>query len=177
METPRPLTIGDIAEQLLSDSLIDACELQKDRVVVIQDSNRHSFPYDQARAFMMGMMRGRPWTGEPLSGGDGAAPDANPSGGLHQAAARSLSKAVDELAATAIEMGLVKNVERRGDGVVNIALSSCEVELYAEEAVAYLADCVLTKLQTILGEARLAPATRSEAWTPDRQSQPALPGN
>lgn len=146
VEPSRSLSIGDLAEQLLGDRLIEACELTKDHVTIIQDSDRFTFPYDKARPFMMAMLRGRTW--RPRGGGDGGPADA----------ARSLPSALDELAAIAANLGIIAHYERIEAGRVNIGLSSCESELHDEEAVAFLADCIHHHLKTLREDAR--PSTR-----------------
>lgn len=156
MESPCPVSIGDLAEQLLTDRLIESCELTNDRVTIVQASTRHTFPYDQARSFMKGMLRGRSWGPEGRPGGDGEA-SGDGAGSLtepHVAASpsRVLRSALDDLASTALEMDLIARCDHVENGSVKIALSSCESEMPAEDALAFLADCVADRLKT-LGEA------------------------
>lgn len=65
MNKTRDLSVGELLDQLLADSLIDACHITGDTVTIVQGTKRHNFPYAQARTFLLGMLRGRSWNLNP----------------------------------------------------------------------------------------------------------------
>lgn len=157
MESSRRLSVGEIAEQLLRDGLIDVCELRKEHVVLLQDGKRHTFSYRDAHTFMLGIVRGRSWT--PLLAAD----------------PRRLHAVLDDLADTARSLDLIRRFENIGDGQVRITLSACQAELPDEEAVAFLADCILHRFKSMEDDAR--PADHDASWSADVRTEPALSDN
>ncbi len=157
MELSRRLSVGEIAEQLLRDGLIDACELRKEHVILLQDGRRRTLSYRDARAFMLGIVRGRSWT--PLVAAD----------------PRRLRAVLDDLADTAQSLDLIRRVENIGAGQVRITLSACQAELPEEEAVAFLADCILHRFKSMEDDAR--PSDHDAAWPADARTEPALADN
>ena len=149
VEPLRRPSIGDLAEQLIDDCLIEACVLTKDRITIVQNSNRHTFPHKHARAFMMAMMGGRPWS--TITGGDGASDQPAP---RLASPSNKLRSALDDLAAMASEMNLIAGFERLGNGCVRVGLSACESELQEQEAAAFLADCIHHHLKAMRADAQ-----------------------
>lgn len=184
MDSSRNLSVGDLLDQLLADSLIDACHITGDFVTIVQGTKRHSFPYRQARTFLVGMLRGRSWN---LKGDEGAhdrairtmravenrtdesgtqipAPAATQ--GLRQEATagertaasfgtpvRLIGPALDELLAMAVDMELIEGSSKDHTGnTVTIVLSVCQTQMQFDEAVVFLTECILYKLNAMRDE-------------------------
>lgn len=179
MESTRDLSVGELLEQLLADSLIDACQISGDSLTIVQGTKRHSFPYRQARTFLAGMLRGRSWNLKPndeVAGGVADLPEGRESPRLEVAEpdptepdlpeidsivlesstppdAHSLEPALEALLSMAKEMALIKGWERDStQRSVTIILSACRTQLHFDEAVLFLSECILYKLNTLREE-------------------------
>ena len=170
MYTSRDQSVGEILDQLLSDELIDACHITGEHVTIVQGTKRHTFPYQQARTFLMGMLRGRSWNLNPRPEAEepGVSPlraidkkreassvrTENASGSISVTQYGSLEPALDELLEMSREMELIEGHEKDMEGrIVTIILSACQTKMSFEEAITFLAECVLYKLNTLREEA------------------------
>lgn len=174
MYPPRDQSVGEILDQLLSDELIDACHITAAHVTIVQGSTRHTFPYQQARTFLMGMLRGRSWNLNPRHEGEelGASPrralekarktsfagKERGSGSKSPSMPGSIEAPLDELLDMSREMELIEGYEKdRESNFVTIILSACQAKMSFEEAITFLAECVLYKLNVIREEVATVP--------------------
>lgn len=187
MESTHDLSVGELLEQLLADSLIDACQISGESLTIVQGTNRHSFPYDQAHTFLTGMLRGRSWNLKPSQGADTAecsdssapapTPAYTPSASetlLAPSPGSALVPTLESLLSMATEMDLIEAWERDADGEsVTIVLPACRTQLRSDEAVNFLSECILHQLETIRAEVgRLLETAGRERPSPRRESAP-----
>lgn len=155
MEALRNESIGNILERLLADRLIDACHMTIDYVTIVQGTKRYSFALRKARTFLLGMLRGRSWNPERPS--DASTRDVSTLRAVDTMRAIEVSgtepfePALDGLLHIATYMRIIEGHERDpGAGSVTISLSACETEMRENEAIAFLAECILHKLEELL---------------------------
>lgn len=184
MDSTRDLSVGELLDQLLADSLIDACHITGDNVTIVQGTKRHSFPYGQARTFLMGMLRGRSWNlkaSEPegdyglpplraiekrreeaiaaLAGTDTDVTETysepqRPASASRQYV-RALGSALDELLVMAVDMDLIESSSiNEVDQTVTIVLSACQTQMQYDEAVVFVTECILYKLNAMRDDVR-----------------------
>lgn len=202
MESTHELSVGELLEQLLADSLIDACQISGESLTIVQGENRHSFPYDQAHTFLTGMLRGRTWNLKPseaagaANANEAASPrvtgDADPTIAVTASPGPSAAESADQnlpadqnlrgdpseagrtptlesLLSMARDLGLIEEWEHDvGGASVTIALPACRTQLQRDEAMIYLSDCILHRLETIREEvARLIETTGGVGGPPE----------
>ena len=182
MDTSRDHSVGEILDQLLSDELIDACHITGDHVTIIQGPKRHVFPYQQARTFLMGMLRGRSWNLNP-SGHEQPfshlrAVDKNresePEKQRLSYGLPGIEPALDELLEIAKNMELIEGFEKSaGERNITVILSACQTQMSYEEAITFLAECVLYKLNALREEAESLEVQKRSALPSDRQIEKA----
>lgn len=152
MEPLREPSIGEILDRLLADRLIDACHMTSDYVTIVQGTKRHSFAYRRARTFLSGMLRGRSWNTEPAADLPTSAvpPLRAIAKSRTEEVSASVEPALEELLRIAADMRIIEGHARgTAERSVKIALSACETEMREPEAVAFLAECILYKLNEL----------------------------
>lgn len=138
----------------MADRLIDACHMTSDFVTVVQGSKRHRFPYRKARAFLQGMLQGRSWSeGVPYASGGGTEAAVSMLPTIREGRSPKtypLEPALGEMLRIASEMEIIQESKHDAEsGMVTIFLSSCETEMSEGEALAFLAECILHKLNEL----------------------------
>ena len=183
MDTSRDHSVGEILDQLLTDELIDACHITGDHVTIIQGTKRHVFPYQQARTFLMGMLRGRSWNLNPSNQEQPfshlRAIDKNREADTEKRrlsyGSRGVEPALDELLEMAREMELIEGFEKSADEhTVTVILSACQTQMSYEEAITFLAECVLYKLNSLREEVELLEVQKRTSVVADLESETSV---
>lgn len=144
MDFSRELSVGELLDQLLADSLIDAFRITGTSVTVVQGTDHHSFPYDQARTFLTGMLKGRSWN-RPVG-------DAGRTVGPSRIDADDLTLEAVLEAALALDMMTSVRKDAAGE-MVTIELPACSTTMRSVEAVQFLSECVLNGLKMMQDQA------------------------